>query len=277
MFQEKLNNLINENFSSLFFIEKNNDNEFIFYTPQFLNDGSFIYFYIQKKDKSVIFSNDMYKYIEQNIKKFQKNKNIIKDYFLNKKTFEKIVKNLEKENIKYSLLMEKEVEENNDLKEEIAKYLFTISKYYNYIYDYCLIYSKDKEAKEKEFKIAIDNFVKNFNNLNEKKIIKLEEKLYSNIDYYEYDNLDIFTGVYTELDLHKAFGELERKVEVEEKKALILVDKNQTSLVKYIEEKFLKIYSQKNVKIIYSDDYTKVSKNIEDFIKKNEKEKGNEI
>ena len=70
---------------------------------------------------------------------------------------------------------------------------------------------------------------------------------------------------------------MERKVEVEEKKALILVDKNQTSLVKYIEEKFLKIYSQKNVKIIYSDDYTKVSKNIEDFIKKNEKEKGNEI
>ena len=178
MFQEKLNNLINENFSSLFFIEKNNDNEFIFYTPQFLNDGSFIYFYIQKKDKSIIFSNDMYKYIEQNIKKFQKNKNIIKDYFLNKKAFEKIVNNLEKENIKYSLLMEKEVEENNDLKEEIAKYLFTISKYYNYIYDYCLIYSKDKEAKEKEFKIAIDNFVKNFNNINEKKIIKLEEKLY---------------------------------------------------------------------------------------------------
>ena len=104
-----------------------------------------------------------------------------------------------------------------------------------------------------------------------------KELLVSFICLYEYDNLDIFTGVYTELDLHKAFGELERKVEVEEKKALILVDKNQTSLVKYIEEKFLKIYSQKNVKIIYSDDYTKVSKNIEDFIKKNEKEKGNEI
>ena len=43
-------------------------------------------------------------------------------------------------------------------------------------------------------------------------------------------------------------------------------DKNQNNLVKYIEEKFLKIYSQKKVENIYSDDYTKVSSNIKKFI-----------
>lgn len=276
MLEEKLNELINCELSSLFFMEKikheKNCIEFIFYTPLFLNDGSFIYLYIEKKEDKIIFSNDMYKYVESNMKKFQKNKNIIKDYFLNRKTFEKLITSLEKEGINHSLLMKKEINESDDLKEEIGKYLFSISKYYNYIYDYCLIYSKDKEAKEKEFKMAIDNFVTNFNKLSKKKIIKLENKLYSNIDYFEYDNLDIFTGVYTELDLHKAFGELEKKVEIEKKKALILVDKNQTSLVKYIEEKFLKIYSQKNVKIIYSDDYTKVSQNIKNFIGINKNE-----
>lgn len=265
MLKEKLTNLINNDFSNLFFIEERKD-EFIFYTPLFLNDGNPIYFYLEKRENKIIFSNDMYKYIETSIKKVQKNKNIIKEYFLNEKNFEKLINTLKKEGINHSLLMEKEINEDDDLREEIGKYLFIISKYYNYIYDYCVIYSKDKEAKEREFKIAIDNFVNEFNKLSKKKIIKVEEKLHNNIDYFEYDDLAIFTGIYTELDLYKAFGELEKKVEINNKRALILVDKNQNNLVKYIEEKFLKIYSQKKVKIIYSDDYTKVSSNIKNFI-----------
>ena len=83
----------------------------------------------------------------------------------------------------------------------------------------------------------------------------------------------IFTGIYTELDLHQAFGELEKKVEANKNvRALILIDKSQNNLVKYIEEKFLKIHTQKKVKIIYNDQYTEVSNNIKMFIGVNESE-----
>ena len=54
-------------------------------------------------EDAINFSNDMYKYVESNMKKFQKNKNIIKDYFLNRKTFEKLITSLEKEGINVSL------------------------------------------------------------------------------------------------------------------------------------------------------------------------------
>lgn len=272
MLKEKLNDIIMSEFSTLFFLEEKKD-EYIFYTPQFLNDGSFIYFYIKQYEDKIIFSNDMYKYVESSIKKIQKNKNIIKDYFLNKKTFDKLIKGIKDEGISHSLLMEKEIDIDVDLKEEIGKYLIAISKYYNYIYDYSIIYNKDKEIKEKEFKIAIENFVKEFNKINKKKIIKLEDKLYDKIDYFEYDNMAIFTGIYTELDLHQAFGELEKKVEANKNvRALILIDKSQNNLVKYIEEKFLKIHTQKKVKIIYNDQYTEVSNNIKMFIGVNESE-----
>lgn len=266
MLKEKLDNIINDEFSNLFFTEEKKD-EFIFYTPQFLNDGNFIYFYIKQNENKIVFSNDMYKYVEKSIKNIQKDKNIIKNYFLNKKTFEKLIKNIENEKINHSLLMEKEINKNANLKEEIGKYLIAISKYYNYIYDYSIIYNKDKEVKEREFKIAINNFVEEFNKLSKKKIVKLEDKLYNKIDYFEYDNTIIFTGIYTELDLHEAFSELEKKVKENYKiKALILIDKEQTSLVKYIKEKFLKIHSQDKVKIIYKDGYAKVSDNIKKFI-----------
>ena len=272
MLKEKLNDIIMSEFSTLFFLEEKKD-EYIFYTPQFLNDGSFIYFYIKQYEDKIIFSNDMYKYVESSIKKIQKNKNIIKDYFLNKKTFDKLIKGIKDEGISHSLLMEKEIDIDVDLKEEIGKYLIAISKYYNYIYDYSVIYNKDKEIKEKEFKIAIENFVKEFNKINKKKIIKLEDKLYDKIDYFEYDNMAIFTGIYTELDLHQAFGELEKKVEANKNvRALILIDKSQNNLVKYIEEKFLKIHTQQKVKIIYNDQYTEVSNNIKMFIGVNESE-----
>lgn len=272
MLKEKLNDIIMSEFSTLFFLEEKKD-EYIFYTPQFLNDGSFIYFYIKQYEDKIIFSNDMYKYVESSIKKIQKNKNIIKDYFLNKKTFDRLIKGIKDEGISHSLLMEKEIDIDVDLKEEIGKYLIAISKYYNYIYDYSVIYNKDKEIKEKEFKIAIENFVKEFNKINKKKIIKLEDKLYDKIDYFEYDNMAIFTGIYTELDLHQAFGELEKKVEANKNvRALILIDKSQNNLVKYIEEKFLKIHTQKKVKIIYNDQYTEVSNNIKMFIGVNESE-----
>nr|DAP90029.1 MAG TPA: hypothetical protein [Caudoviricetes sp.] len=266
MFKEKLNNIIINEFSTLFFLEEKKD-EYILFTPQFLNDGSFIYFYIKNSENKIFFSNDMYKYVEPNIKKIQKNKNVIKDYFLNKKTFDKLIKSIENEGINYSLLMEKEIPADADLKEEIGKYLMTISKYYNYIYDYSIIYNKDKEIKEKEFKIAIENFVKEFNEINKKKIIKLKEKLYDKIDYFEYDDTAIFTGILTELDLHQAFGELEKKVEANNNlKALILIDKAQNNLVKYIDEKFLKIHTQDKVKIIYNNQYIDVPNNIKNFI-----------
>lgn len=268
MLEKKLKNIINDNFEKLFFIEKkdNDFDEYIFYTPLFLNDGNFVYFYICEKEDKIIFSNDMYKYVEDSIKLLQKNKNIIKDYFLNKKGFEKIIKDIESQGIKHSLLMEKTIKKVDITAEEIGKYLITIIKYYNYFYDYSMIYSRDKEAKEKEFKISIDNFIEKFNSLNEKKIVKLKDTLHNKIDYFEYNDLAIFTGIYTELDLYQAFGELEKKVENENKKALILVDKKQSNLVKYIKDTFLKIYSQDKVKILYSNDYSEVSKNISEFI-----------
>lgn len=268
MLIEKINNLLKRNLSNPFFIETGSDNEIVLYTPQVLNNGRYVYIYIkEEKDKEITLSNDMYKYVSESISEFQKTKNILSDYFLNKKLFKNLIKDIEKENIKHSLFLEKTLNKNSNLLEEIVKYIMIISKYYNFIYDYSLIYSRDKEAKEYEFKKVIDTFVIEFNQKYKNKIIKLEDKLYNKIDYYEYNNTAIFTGIRTELDLHQAFGELEQKCKSNTKlKALILIDNSQISLVKYINDKFLKIYSTDKVKIIFNESYTKISDNISNFI-----------
>lgn len=236
------NNLINS------VIVGNNRNQEIISLPLFLDNGTQVYIYVTKENEKIILSNDLFKYVENSISKFYKKRNIKKDILLNKKKFEKVIKNtLEENSIEYSLTLEYiiKTKKDKDIIFEIFQYLFNITRYYNYIFNYCIIYQPTEEEKEKAFKNAFQSFINNFNKRNAIKIkeVPKEEFIYNTkTKYYEFNENIIFTGISGKLPLHQSEQEMKKMLKTGRyKRAKLIIDITDNDMKKYVEDHFLKL------------------------------------
>lgn len=236
------------------------DNIYDINLPLFLDNGDKVDLTLQIIDKNtIILRNDLYKSIEKSIKDNVNNvSNIKKEYLLNEEKFKNIVENIIIENeIEYGLTLKKKIIFNGSYSSfvfEIFKYSFCIIRYYNYIYNYIMIHSKD-ESQSKLLKDAIKKFITIFNDKNNTKISKIEkeELNYSRNDYYGYNNEIVISGIGTKLSLHQVTDDIEELIDKKEyNRAIVFFEINKKNgLEKYVDKKMKNINSKNlNIKIV---------------------------
>lgn len=241
-------------------INRYKDNIYDINLPLFLDNGDKVDLTLQIIDKNtIILRNDLYKSIEKSIKENVNNaSNIKKEYLLNEEKFKNIVENIIIENeIEYGLTLKKTIIFDGFYSSfvfEIFKYSFNIIRYYNYIYNYILIHSKD-ESQSKLLKDAIKKFITIFNDKNNTKISKIEkeELNYSRNDYYGYNNEIVISGIGTKLSLHQVTDDIEELIDKKEyNRAIVFFEINKKNgLEKYVDKKMKNINSKNlNIKIV---------------------------
>ncbi|MCF0171605.1 MAG: hypothetical protein HUK04_07505 [Bacteroidaceae bacterium] len=265
----ELKNTYNKLINSI--VVASNKKQEIISLPLFLDDGTQVYIYITREEEKIILSNDLFKYIEASISKLYKKRNIKKDILLNKRKFERIITDiLEKNSIKYSLTLDYILKNDEDIIFEIFQYLFNIIRYYNYIFNYCIIYQPSDEEKEKAFKNAFQNFIINFNKSNSVKIkeVPKEEFMYkTKTKYYKFNEEIIFTGVSGKLHLHQSEQEMKKMLETGKyKKAKLIIDIIDDDMKKYVKNHFLKLTTpNSNLEFKLISDTNKITELTKDF------------
>ncbi|WP_294708408.1 hypothetical protein [uncultured Fusobacterium sp.] len=225
--------------------------EFEISLPLFLNTGDAVDIIIDFKNKEkIILKNRLHLLVEDALREKINFITLRKNYILGNEKIKNIEKIYLTENeIASSLLQEKIIDKgiaNDKLKEEIFKYIFSVVRYYNYIYDYIVINLK-AEDKKKIFSEEIKKFVDSYNKKNSLNFIKIDksEEKNSNLasennDYY-ISKEELLTGVNDKVHFLEAIRDIEiLKKEYKIKNFIIVQDeKGKNGLTEKYMRKFI--------------------------------------
>lgn len=260
-FQIKIQSILMEVYKSLINITQITKDSYDLELPLFLNTGDAVDIQICIKNGEVILKNKLHRLIEEAVSDKCTIQHIRKEYFFNSKKFTILKDEMINNGIEVNLLLEKKIPEKifyDTLEKEIFLYLFQITRYYNYVYDY-IVERLNGEDQEEIFKNEIKKFIENFNQKRSKHFCILENENFDIIStyniYYKY-NVKVITGVNSRVHLLEAIMDLKKIKEKEkELKSYILIDKRKKNDITdtYIEkmiknEKDIHIHKVENFK-----------------------------
>lgn len=237
---------IKKSYEMLICGELDKENIFDISLPIFLNTGDAVNIKFEFLENDVVLTNTMYRFLERKLKNNFSHTELRKEYLLNNEKFKPIIDEiLGPQSIKYSLLLEKKIELsqfNERFEFELFQYIFCVTRYYNYVYDYILSRSRET-VQVKAFNNEIKEFVKNFNSKMKKNKIKEigngEYGTTSAYNEYYFKEKIIITGINSKVHLLEALRDIDRIfLQKKSDKAYILVDsKKKNDLTKeYIDK-----------------------------------------
>lgn len=226
--------------------ELDKENIFDISLPIFLNTGDAVNIKFEFLENDVVLTNTMYRSLERTLKNEFSYTELRKEYLINNEKFKSIISEiLEPKDIKYSLMLEKKIELSEfekNLEFELFQYVFCITRYYNYVYDYIISHSREA-VQVKAFNNEIKKFVKDFNSkIENNKIEEIKNGEYgttSTYNQYYCREKIIITGINSKVHLLEALRDIDKIfLEKNSDKAYILIDsKKKNDLTKeYIEK-----------------------------------------
>jgi hypothetical protein len=193
-------------------------NEFELSLPLFLNTGDAVDIIIKlESEDKVVLKNRLHLVIEGALKEKINFINLRKNYLSNNDKIKAIEKSYIIDNgINNTLLQEKVISYSDidTLREDIFLYLFSVIRYYNYVYDY-VINNLKPEDRKRVFSAEIERFVKYYNlknKLNLDKIDKLKEEnsnLASDNNEYYVGESKLLTGVNNKVHFLEAVRDID--------------------------------------------------------------------
>ena len=208
--------------------------------PYFFNTSDNLEIVLEIYDKEVIIKNNYYMYLSEILSSYHGYKRIMEEYLLNKtgkfdSIIEEVLKPLE---ITHNLNLEKSVDINEfieNLEEIIINYSFAVTRYYNHIYDYVIVYSREKVKKEM-FKKEIQRLIENVEKKTKKEsftlIEKKKSKAFSDRNVYFKSEDSVLAGIYSRYHLLEALRDLRTvfKEVGDKSKIYMLIDKRTHSI-----------------------------------------------
>lgn len=270
-----LNKLILPVYQNFIYCEEFILDEFEISLPLFLNTGHAVDIIIDyTNNDKIVLKNKLHLLVEEALKEKINYLKLRKNYLKENAKIKHIEKKYIKDNgIIPSLLQEKTLIATNDLNElrkEIFCYIFSIVRYYNYVYDYIINNLKNDDRK-KFFSLEIKRFVEQYNIKNNLNLIQIDKRLDEN-SYLASENNEYYIGekkLLTGVNDKVHFLEAVRDIEVLKKnykiESLIIVQKekgknglNEKYMMKFINAEFE--YIENNLEL----DFKETKKEIKD-------------
>lgn len=264
-----LNTLILPVYQNFIYCEEFILDEFEISLPLFLNTGHTVDIIIDySNNNKLVLKNKLHLLIEEALKEKINYLKLRKNYLKENERIRQIEKKyIENNGITSSLLQEKTLiitDDLNELRKEIFCYIFSVVRYYNYVYDYILNNLRNDDRK-KIFSIEVKRFVEQYNFKNKLNLIQIDKTLETNSylasennEYYIGEN-KLLTGVNNKVHFLEAIRDIELLKKNYNIENLIIVqeEKGKNGLNEKYMKKFIKAefeYINNNFELNFEED-----------------------